>query len=162
MEQMKMTIEIAAYQRNLELKNNEYQKSLETLLKIRTQEKNEIMDMYQILIDNSLMGLTIMQDERFVFANIRTAEIFGYTLDEFLTFSIHDIIGLLHPEDQQKVLTLSQDRLNGRIIPRGIQIRIINKEGNICWLETRVKTILFKGKPAIHQTFLDITEYQTN
>jgi PAS domain S-box-containing protein len=162
MEQMKMTIEIAAYQRNLELKNKEYQKSLEALLNIRTREKNEIMDLYQIIIDNSLMGLTIMQDEQFVFANRRTAEIFGFSLEDFLCLTIRDIVDLLHPDDQQKVIMLSQERLPGNDFPQGTLVRIFRKDGNLRWLETSVKTIQFKGRPALHQTFLDITEFQTN
>jgi len=162
MEQMKMTIEIAAYQRNLELKNKEYLKSLEDLLKIRTREKNEIMDMYQTIIDSSPMGLTVMQDERFVFVNKRTAEIFGYSLEEFLSFSIEDIVNLLCPEDRQKMIALSRDRLEGKEIPSGTQIRILTKEGKERLLETNVKIVQFMGKPALHQTFLDITGYQTN
>ncbi len=162
MEQMKMTIEIASYQRNLELKNKEYQKSLEALLNIRTREKNEIMDLYQIIIDNSLMGLTIMQDEQFVFANRRTAEIFGFSLEDFLCLTIRDIVNLLHPDDQQKVIMLSQERLPGNDFPQGTLVRIFRKDGNLRWLETSVKTIQFKGRPALHQTFLDITEFQTN
>lgn len=162
MEQMKMTIEIASYQRNLELENKEYQKNLETLLNIRTREKDEITDLYQLIIDNSLMGLTIMQDEKFVFANQRTAEIFGFSLDEFLGLTIKDIIGLLHPEDQQKVIDLSRDRPDGKDLPKGTKVRIKRKDGYPGWLETRVRTIQFRGRPALHQTFLDITEFQTN
>ncbi len=162
MEQMKMTIEIAAYQRNLELENKEYQKSLEVLLNIRTREKNEIMDLYQTIIENSPIGLTIMQEEKFVYANQRTAEIFGYSLDEWLCLTIQDIIGLFHPEDRLKVIETSRVRLDGKELPGGMLIRIIRKDGQIRWLETNVKMILYKGNPALHQTFLDVTEFKIN
>jgi PAS domain S-box-containing protein len=159
MEQTKMTIEIASYQRNLEIENTLYQKDLEALLEKRSQENKELMAMYQTIIDNSLLGLTIMQDEKFVFANNRTAEIFGYPLEEFLSFSITEIIGLLHPDDQMKVINKSQLRLNGNEFPQNTRIRIFTRDGQLKRIETHVKTVLFKGKPALHQTFLDITDF---
>jgi PAS domain S-box-containing protein len=159
MEQTKMTIEIASYQRNLEIENTLYQKDLEALLEKRSQENKELMAMYQTIIDNSLLGLTIMQDEKFVFANNRTAEIFGYPLEEFLSFSITEIIGLLHPDDQMKVISQSQSRLNGKEFPQNTRIRIFTRDGQLKRIETHVKTVLFKGKPALHQTFLDITDF---
>jgi PAS domain S-box-containing protein len=159
MEQTKMTVEIAAYQRNLEIENELYQKDLEALLEKRSQENKELMVMYQTVADNSLLGLTIFQDEKFVFVNNRAAEIFGYTPEEFLSFTIHEIVGLLHPEDQEKVIALSQARMNGIDVPQGTCIRIFTLDKQIRYLEAVVKEIQFKGKPALHQTFLDITKY---
>ncbi len=158
MEQTKMTIEIAAYQRNLELENKLYQKDLEALLEKRTQENHEVMALYQTIIDNSLMGLTIMQNERFVFANNRTAEIFGYRLEEFLNFSIREIIGLLHPEDQAREVGMSQSRMRGENLSQHSQIRIFRKDGALRWLETYIRPVEYKGNQALHQTFLDITD----
>ncbi len=158
MEQTKMTIEIAAYQRNLELENKVYQKDLETLLEKRTQENTDLIAMYQTIVDNSLMGLTIIQDEQFVFANNRTAEIFGYRLEEFLNFSIREIVSHLHPDDQVKVINMSQLSMRGDSTSHHSQIRVFCKDGALRWLETSVRSVEYKGKPAIHQTFLDITD----
>jgi PAS domain S-box-containing protein len=159
MEQTKMTIEIASYQRNLEIENTLYQKDLEALLVKRSQENKELMAMYQTIVDNSLMGLTIMQDEKFVFANKRTAEIFGYPLEEFLSFASADILNLFHPEDRMKVIALSQARLNGDKVPQNSRIRIFTRDNRLKYIETHVKAVQFKGKPALHQTFLDISDF---
>jgi PAS domain S-box-containing protein len=159
MEQTKMTIEIASYQRNLEIENTLYQKDLEALLEKRSQENKELMAMYQTIVDNSLMGLTIVQDEKFVFVNKRTAEIFGYTLDEFLSFPSAKILHLMHPDDQPKVTALSLARLNGDELPQNTRIRIFTNNNQMKHIETHVKAVQFKGKPALHQTFLDITDF---
>jgi PAS domain S-box-containing protein len=159
MDQTKMTIEIAAYQRNLEIQNKIYQHDLEVLLKKRNDEISELMNMYQTIIDNSLMGLTIMQNEHFVFANHRTAEIFGYDLEEFLKLSIVQILQLLHPDDREKVVAISRMRLQGQEVPRHTQIRIITRNGKEKMVDTYVSAVSFKGKPALHQTFLDISPY---
>ncbi len=159
MEQTKMTIEIAAYQRNLEIENTLYQKDLEALLEKSSQENIELMTMYQTIVDNSLLGLTIMQDEKFVFANKRTAEIFGYPLEDFLSFSIIDILNLLHPEDQVKVIAQSQSRLKGEVFPQNNRIRVFIRDKQMKHVETHVKVVMFKGRPALHQTFFDITDF---
>ncbi len=161
MEQTKMTIEIASYQRNLEIENTLYQKDLEALLEKRSQENRELMALYQTIVDHSLMGLTIMQDERFVFANNRTAEIFGYPLETFLSFTYADIVKLVHPDDRMPMVRFSQSFLTDDGPPRTIRIRIFTDSGMLRYIETHVKPVPFKGKPALHQTFLDITDYQS-
>lgn len=158
-EQTKMTIEIAAYQRKLEIENKQYQCKLEEMLDQRSKENKELMDMYQSIIDNSLMGLTIMQDEKFVFINRRTAEIFGFSPEEFLSLSIGNILELLHPEDRESVIRLSKSRLMGNQESQHTTLRIITRKQQVRIVETYVTVVTHKGKPALHQTFLDITDY---
>ncbi|HNY01258.1 MAG TPA: response regulator [Bacteroidales bacterium] len=160
MEQTKMTIEIASYQRNLEIENTLYQKDLEALLEKRSQENRELMAMYQTIVNNSVMGLTIMQDERFVFANNRTAEIFGYPLDDFLQFTCNDILKFVHPDDRNRMIRFSRSRFTSDDTMHTFRGRIFTPHGLVKHIETHVKPVLFKDKPAFHQTFLDITAYQ--
>ena len=159
MEQTKMTIEIASYQRNLEIENTLYQKDLEALLEKRSQENKEMIAMYQTIVDNSLMGLTIMQNDKFVFANNRTAEIFGYTLEDFLAFSSSEIVNLLHPDDRLKFITMMQSNVNGDELSQNHRFRIFTHDSQPKNIETHIKPVQFKGKPAIHQTFLDVTNF---
>jgi len=158
MEQTKMTIEIASYQRNLEIQNTLYQKDLEALLKKQSQENKELISLYKLIVNNSLMGLTIMQEQKFVFINDRTAEIFGCPPEVFLSFSIDELLELIHPEDRQKLFFLRQAKLNGedRIKHR---FRIFTKNTQFKHIEATFGMVQFKEKPAIHQTFLDITDF---
>jgi len=158
MEQTKMTIEIASYQRNLEIQNTLYQKDLEALLEKRSQENKELISMYQLIVNNSLMGLTIMQENKFVFVNNRTAEIFGFQPEVFLSFTVHDILERIHPEDRGKVMFLSQERLNGQ---EGVKyrFRIFTRDNQLKHLEASFRMVQYKEKPAIHQTFMDITDF---
>ena len=158
MEQTKMTIEIASYQRNLEIQNTLYQKDLEALLEKRSLETKELISMYQTIVDNSMMGLTIMQNNKFVFVNARTAEIFGHPADLFFSFSGHDLVDRIHPEDREKVSFLLQENLNGE---DGVKrrVRIYTQDNQIKHIEASFRMVQFKGRPAIHQTFLDITHF---
>lgn len=157
LEQTKMTIEIAAYQRMLEMENKKYQKDLIEILESITKEKEEAFGLYQTVVDNSLMGLVIMQDEKFVFANHWAAKIFGYTREEFLSFRIQDIIGLLHPEDREHIVEISRRRLNGEDEPQGTRFRVMQKNGNIIEVLTFVKAITYRNRPALHQSFINLS-----
>jgi PAS domain S-box-containing protein len=157
MEQTKMTIEIAAYQRNLEIENTLYQKDLEALLEKRSRENKEMMAMYQTIVENSEMGLTLMQDEKFVFSNNRAADIFGYPLPEFLKLTCTDLIDLMHPDDRMKVVCLSLPGEDSVELPGLSRVRIASRENGWIPVEVHVKPVQFRGKPAYHQTFLDMT-----
>ncbi|MDP1621785.1 MAG: response regulator [Bacteroidales bacterium] len=159
MEQTKMTIEIAAYQRNLEIENTLYQLDLETLLEKRSQENQDLITMYQTIVDNSMIGLTIVQDEKFVYANNKTAEIFGYPIDEFLTFTCVDIAKFVHQDDLLKIFPLSKSLVFGDELPEKSHIRIFTPENKLRDILTHARPVQFKGKPALHRTFLDITDF---
>jgi PAS domain S-box-containing protein len=115
--------------------------------------------MYQSVVDNSLLGLSILQDEKFVFINQRTAEIFGYSSKEFQSISMQDIFALFHPEDQETLKVLSKGRSNEENVSVRARVRILTRSGDLKHVETVVKAIQYKGHPALHQTFFDITEY---
>ena len=159
MEQMRMTIEIAAYQRGLEIENKIYQRELEYLLEKRSQENIELIRMYDSIINNSLLGLTIVQDGKLIFANSRTADIFGYPIGEFQKFSIHDIMGFIHEDDRGKLKELMDTSIFRNGIPRHILVRIISSNGEQKYIDTHVSTVQYKEKPAFYQTFLDITTH---
>lgn len=155
LEQTKMTIEIASYQRKLEIENRKYQEKLVSLLEERTKEKDEVLGMYQTLLENSLMGLTIMQNERFVFVNHQAQNIFGYTREELLSLNFEEIVDLIHPDDQAKVITLSQSRLTADEPPQGTRIRVKRKDGSFTQVITHVKLISYHDMPALHQAFIE-------
>lgn len=161
MEQTKMTIEIASYQRNLEIENRIYQKDLEALLEKRSEENKELVTMYQALVDNSLMGLTIVQNDVIVFANQRVAEIFGYPIEDFLSFSNAEVVGMVHEEDQARLISLSQARLKVDTVPESTRIRMYTRDGRLKHIDIHVKVMMVKGKPALHYIFTDITDFIT-
>ncbi|MFH1295960.1 MAG: PAS domain S-box protein [Bacteroidota bacterium] len=140
-EQMVMTIEIAAFQRKLEIENK------------------EIFELYETIIDNPLIGIWVLQDEKVVFSNKTFATMFGYTAGEINALREQDLVGLLHPEDRTQLLDLARNRLEGTILPHPTTFRIIRKDGQVRWMKTIVKQIQYRGKPALHQAYLDITEY---
>ncbi|MFZ4571989.1 MAG: response regulator [Bacteroidales bacterium] len=159
MEQTKMTIEIAAYQRNLEIENRAYQQQLEILLEQRKRENDEITALYHTITNNSLVGMTITQDDKIVFANKHIAEILGFTMEELTGFSVQNLIELVHPENRSAMIAKMQLRQDGQEMPNSNRFRLMRKDGVICYLESYSKTVQIKGRSAIHQIYFDITPY---
>jgi PAS domain S-box-containing protein len=157
MEQTKMTIEIAAYQRNLEIENVIYQQQLEDLLEERKRENDEIKTLYESIVNNSLIGMIIMQDDRIILANQQIAEIFGYSQGEFSSLSVNNLLELVHPDDRQDMSSRIYTLLQGSETSKTSYIRISRKDGTVTSLKTSSRVVQYYGKPAIHQIFVDIS-----
>jgi PAS domain S-box-containing protein len=160
MEQTKMTIEIAAYQRNLEIENLVYQQQLEVLLETRKRENDEIRSMYQTMVNNSLMGMTITQENKIMFVNHHITEILGLAKEELVGSSTQTLLDLIHPEDKEFIVNKRVSVLNEQEIPKSSRFRVIRKDGSIRYLESYAEGIQYKGQLAIHQVYFDITSYQ--
>lgn len=160
LEQTMMIIEIGAYQRKLELENKKYQKQLVELLEERTKEKDEVRAMYDTLIENTILGLTILQDEKIVFVNGEAERIFGLPKEEILTIDYPTLVGHIHPEDRAMALGNAQQRLNGEEIPQLPRIRFILKDGTVKTLISYVKPVLYGGRPALHQIYFDLSKLE--
>jgi PAS domain S-box-containing protein/putative nucleotidyltransferase with HDIG domain len=115
-------------------------------------------DAYRTLVEHSLQGLVIYQNERIVFANHRAAELLGYTVDELLALSSEAITDLNHPDDRAWVRQRAQARLRGEAVPERYEVRLIRKDGSVRWVDLRASRIEYHSQPAIQTAFVDITE----
>jgi PAS domain S-box-containing protein len=113
---------------------------------------------YRTLVDHSLQGLVIIQDDRVVFANATFAAIVGYTLQELDTFTLQELHDMVHPDDYAMVWQRYQDRIAGKDVPPRYQFRGIRKDGQVRLLEMYVTMTHYHGRPAFQTTYLDITE----
>jgi len=121
-------------------------------------ERKRAEETYRSLVDHSLQGLAILQDERIVFTNHALAEVTGYTIDELLAMSPEQVKAFVHPDDCELVWNRHRARLNGEEVPERYEFRGIRKDGSTCWLELHASRIEFQGKPAIQEAYVDITE----
>lgn len=159
LEQMVMTIEIASYQRKLETENKEIRHQLELLLAEKIKENTRVLHLYETVIENSLVGVLVQHDDRVLFANQAFADIVGYSLEEVHAMTRNDLINGLMPEEREWLLDLYSRRMNGETPPQHTLFRLRRKDGGIRWVKTFVKRIEYNSQPALHQTYLDVTEY---
>lgn len=159
MEQTKMTIEIAAYQRNLEIENVVYQQQLEELLEKRKKENDEMSMLFQTIADNSLVGMTIIQDNSIIYANQRIAEMLGLDIAELLKLNPMELTKMIHPDDRGSMISRMEQRLDGKEAPNSSRYRLVRKDQSEIHLESYCRLIQYRGKPALHYLYFDISPY---
>ncbi|MCJ7664453.1 MAG: PAS domain S-box protein, partial [Desulfobacterales bacterium] len=121
-------------------------------------ERKRAEEAYHAVVEHSLQGLHILQDQREIFANSAYAEMLGYTVEELLALSSKQVTNLVHPDDQDIAWGHVQDRIEGKPSPPHYEFRIIRKDGSVRWVETFPSRIEYQGKPALQVAMIDITE----
>jgi PAS domain S-box-containing protein len=111
---------------------------------------------YRLLVEKSLVGVYLIQNGKFVYANNRMAEIMGYTSgDQMMGKSIRDLV---LPEDFPEMEENFRRRLSGEVESTQYRFGAIRKDGSIVNLEALGGLVTVEEKPAILGTAVDITE----
>lgn len=113
---------------------------------------------YRALVNQSLQGLVILQENRIVFTNPQMIDIIGISPEDFIAMPPEGFWDFIHPEDQKGLQQRLQDRLAGKDVPDRYEIRAQTTDGRPLWIEIWVKMIEYQGKPALQVTLQDVTE----
>jgi len=111
---------------------------------------------FRSLVEQSLVGVYIIQEGRFVYVNPRLAEIYGYAPEEMIhSCTLKDVT---HEEDLPLVEQQVQRRISKEINAVQYSFRGRRKDGSVIFVEVLGSCTQYGGKPAIVGTLLDITE----
>ena len=113
---------------------------------------------YRLLFENSLQGMVLHQGEKFVMVNQSFADSVGYTIEELMTFSLTDVLQLVHPRDRKNVLERFQDLMAGQQGPGPQVYRFRRRDGHTGWWTAALTMVTYQGQPAILGVYDDITE----
>lgn len=111
---------------------------------------------FRTIVEGSIQGILIHRDQRPLFVNEAWARIHGLTVDEVL--GLPDVLGLIHPDDRERMLGYMRLRMAGRQAPDRYEYRGLHHNGSTIWLENIVRPIEWQGKPAIQAVIVDITQ----
>ncbi len=117
----------------------------------------ESEEKYRHLVEQSLQGLTIIQNGLPVFANAAMLEISGFSSDEYLALSPEELMATVHTGDRDHIRKVMKARLEEKIFPAENEFRILRKDGQIRWVLTRGMLITYHQAPAIQVAYFDIT-----
>ena len=111
---------------------------------------------YRALVEQSLMGVYIMQNDRLVYVNPKAAALLGYTQQELIDMTAP--FPFLHEQDRPLV----RDQL-GRLDPEHMQsvqlaIRGVRKDGEVIQVEAFCSITEFGNERAILTTVHDISD----
>lgn len=119
------------------------------------QALRESEEKYHLLVENANEGIIVAQDETIRFANKRTAEITGYSIEELVS---SPFIDLIQPEDRKLVMGRYHNRLKGKKPPALYEFRILRKDSNSRWVDISSVLISWEGRPATLNFLTDVTE----
>jgi diguanylate cyclase (GGDEF)-like protein/PAS domain S-box-containing protein len=111
---------------------------------------------FRALVEQSIVGIYVFDQDGFRYVNRRLAEMFGYSEDELIDhMSPPDLIA---PEDQGAVKAQIRRRLDGSVPSAHYTARGLRKDGTKIWLELHGTRMGVDERQAITGMALDVTE----
>ncbi|RJG00264.1 PAS domain S-box protein [Noviherbaspirillum sedimenti] len=107
------------------------------------------------LVEQSLVGLYIIQDGMFQYVNPRWAAMFGYTQQEMAPRLVADFIA---PQDRATVVGNLDRRISGEITSIFYPFKGLHKDGRLVDIEVQGTRFQYRGRPAVIGVGLDVTE----
>ena len=120
------------------------------------QKRQESQSRYRALVEQTLVGVCIIQHGSIVYANPKMAEITGYTLEEqtaFLSF-----LDLVAGEDRQAMAQRLQGYLATDSGPETHVVHIQRKDETTVPLQIQGGPVLYGGRAAVAVVALDISD----
>jgi PAS domain S-box-containing protein len=112
-------------------------------------------DKFRLLVEHSLVGIYIIQDDRFVYVNPTMAEIFGFSPEELTSAPFLDFV---FEEDRKLVGENVRKRIQGQVESIHYTLRAVRKDGAVIHIEAHGSQTEYEGKSAALGMLLDITE----
>ena len=124
----------------------------------RRQAEEELAEreaQFRALSDQSLTGIALIQDGRFVYVNPRITEMFGYTPAEMIGLTTVDVV---HEDDRAMMRESLRQRLTGEVESVHHFFKGLRKDGTCCDVELFGRSLVYRGRRAALSTLLDITD----
>ena len=119
----------------------------------------EMEEKYRCMVEQSVVGVYMVQDGRFVYANAKLAEFFGCSQEEIV--AAPSIFDFFHPEDHEVIKTNINRRLSGETQSLRYTLRVRRKDNRNVILDVHGTIARIGSAPLIIGMGIDITELQT-
>ena len=111
---------------------------------------------FRALVEQSLAGIYIIQDDYFRYVNPGFAAIFGYEASEILIGRV-PVTDLVSPEDRGRVAENVRRRIEGEVVEMQYTFAGLRRDGSRIDAEVHGRTFDYQGRPAVIGVILDIT-----
>lgn len=110
---------------------------------------------FRAIVEQSLAGIYVVLDERFMYANDTFAAMFGYARDEFIGRRMVDCVT---PDSAEEVMRNYHRRIRGEVTSIHYFTKGLRKDGGIVHLELHASRVECLGRPALTGVALDVTQ----
>lgn len=107
------------------------------------------------IVEQSLAGVYVVLDERFMYANDTFAAMFGYPRDEFIGRRMVDCVTA---DSADEVMRNYRLRISGEVPSIHYVTKGVRRDGSIVHLELHASRVECRGRPALAGLAIDITE----
>lgn len=114
---------------------------------------------FDTIVEQSVAGIYVIQDDRFVYANAHWAAIAGYTPDEMLGMPLDRIVP---PDFLETVRSRVAQRLAGDPPSMHFITRGLHRDGHVILVEVHGSRMMYQGRPAVMGVGIDVTERLRN
>lgn len=122
---------------------------------LRENLQNTLKD-YQILTNGSMDAIVVNNEERFVFANQKAADLFGYEKVEDMLGN--PFIDHFPPDEQRKITDNAKKRIEGEKVSNRYDTLIQQRGGELIDVEFHLNRIDHEGSPVIVNVIRDIRD----
>jgi PAS domain S-box-containing protein len=114
----------------------------------------ESEEKYRGVVENASEAIIVIEDGTIKFANSRTTELSGHSIDELAS---KPFIEFVYPDDREIAVERHLKTLRGsQLVP--YTCRIVPKSGDIKWFEINGARIMWEGRPAVLAFMTDVTK----
>jgi len=118
-------------------------------------ELQESEGKFKHLVEDMNDSYFVVQNFRIVFANARSAEMFGYSIEDVTGRTVEE---LLPPKDVEVLSEWYARRLRGEAVPQQYETTLTRNDGTTVTVEFGAKRMYYAGKPAVSVVMRDITK----
>lgn len=121
------------------------------------QELKDSEEKFRLIAEQSIVGLIILKDSKFLFVNAKLCEMTGYSEKELSNWDIQKFLHRIHPDDLGSIITAMKNRAEDKKITSSFELRFKQKSGKYIWLQQNTNPIQLKGEMAVLSVLIDIT-----
>lgn len=110
---------------------------------------------FQVLMENTSVGIYLIQDEKFIYVNPAFETITGATLSDLADIPFWRYV---HPDFRELVKGRGSRCLKGETIPDRYEFKLVAKGGQERWVEISATVLNLWHKPTMMGSMFDITE----
>ncbi|MEH6472598.1 MAG: EAL domain-containing protein [Halopseudomonas sp.] len=111
---------------------------------------------FRVLAEDSMVGVYMIQDGGFIYANPYMAKTFGYSMEQITSgIGVSDLVA---PESRELVAENLRLRFEGKIESLGYEFTGLRADGERVDVEVFGSSTVFDGRPCVVGTLIDITD----